>query len=285
MNFEQIASVFPMEEKYWPCVNPSKALPLAIRSYIKEKFGGIFSANDFFKKNSPSRLGIATRPFEIGDPIVTISKPHFIKTNELLTKIDFSPGRQKVIVIFHNYFNMAYFSEKSKINKGQLANGILAILEEAHKGLSHFFKILPVNTIDLFSGSKQYQTELQNAEYVYFITDLLYIHDNHLAAAKNVLELLKNFKIKKAVFLLPRDPLETTKLNENIEELIPWKNDINIKNNIYFSESEYYKNIENQITFLRNEVKQNNHIVKIVTAEDKIGNFIHFLFHEVFRKK
>ncbi|WGL59600.1 hypothetical protein QEJ31_13800 [Pigmentibacter sp. JX0631] len=285
MNFEQIASVFPKEEKYWPCLNPAKALPLAIRSYIKEKFGGIFSANDLFKKNSPSRLGVTTRPFEIGDPIATISKPHFIKTNELLTKIDFSPGRQKVIVIFHNYINMTYSSEKSKINKGQLANGILAIIEESHKGLSHFIKVLPVNSVDLFNGCKQYQRELQNAEYVYFITDLLYIYDNHLAAAKNVIELLNNLKVKKGIFLLSRDPLETNNININIEELIPWKKDINFKNNIHFSGDEYFKNIDNQIMFLRNEIKQNKHLVKVLTSEDNIEIFINFLIHEVFGKK
>ena len=89
MKFESICNVFPKEEKYWPCLHPSKALPFFIRTYLRQHFGGIFAANDLYKKNTPKRLGIATKPFEMGDPISTISMNHFIKTQELITKIDY----------------------------------------------------------------------------------------------------------------------------------------------------------------------------------------------------
>ncbi len=285
MNFEHIANIFPKEEKYWPCMAPSKALPLFIRAFMREKFGGVFAANDIFKKNTPARMGVTTRPFEIGDPISTISRNHFIKTQELLTKVDYGPGRQKVVVIFHNYPNMTYHSEFTEINKGQLANGVLAILEEAHKSLSHYFKIYSVNHHDLFTGAKFYSKELHNAEYAYFITDLLFDYEHHLSAAQKTLELLNTFKIKKAIFILTRDPMEIKNKEENVEELIPWEKEITFKKYHHFSGEEYTKNIAEQIYFLEENIFNNKHILKIITAKDNVIDFINFILSEIFRKK
>lgn len=285
MKFESICNVFPKEEKYWPCLHPSKALPFFIRTYLRQHFGGIFAANDLYKKNTPTRLGIATKPFEMGDPISTISMNHFIKTQELITKIDYGPGRQKVIVVFHSYSNMTYQSEYSTINKGQLANGLVAIIEEAHSGLSHSFHVLNVTAKDLFEGCKYIGKEFHNADYAYIISDLLFDTEDNYAAANKALEIIKYFHLKKAIFLITRDPLESPNEEEEIEELIPWEKNKNENKTIYFSGNEYKKNIEEQFNFLSQKLREKNHLAKIVNSKETLMSFIDFILLDIFRKK
>ena len=285
MNFESICGVFPKEEKFWPCPHPSSALPFFIRSYLRQHFGGIFAANDLYKKNSPSRLGIATRPFEIGDPISTISKNHFIKTQELLTRVDYGSGRQRAIVIFHSYPNMTYHSELSAINKGQLANGITAVLEEAHKGLAHSFQIIKVTNHDLFEGCKLIGKQFHNADYAYFISDLLFDTSDTHAAANSALEIIKFFHLKKAIFIIARDPLEYPNEETAVEELIPWDQNKSIMNSIYFSSNAYYKNIQNQIDFFNHKMTGNKNLIKVVHSKESVRSFIDFILKDIFRKK
>lgn len=285
MIFETIARVFPKEEKYWPCMAPAKALPIFLRAFMREKFGGVFAANDIFKRNTPSRMGISIKPFEIGDPIATVSRNHFIKTTELLTKVDYAAGRQKVVVIFHNYSNMTYQSEHTTTNKGQLANTVLGILEEAHKGQSHYFKVLAVTDSDLFVGCELYKKDLQHSEYVYFITDLLFDNADHFAAANTAVKILNTFHIKKAIFIVTRDPLEYTDIKNNIEELVPWTKKSDSAKYHFFSGEEYLKNLSSQINFLKSIISQNNHLIKIVTANDHVLDFINFILLDIFRKK
>lgn len=285
MKFESICDVFPKEEKYWPCPHPSKALPFFIRTYLRQQFGGIFAANDLYKKNTPTRLGIATKPFEIGDPISTISKNHFIKTQELLTRIDYGAGRQKVVVIFHSYPNMTYQSEKSLINKGQLANGLVAIIEEAHSGLAHSFQIVNVTAKDLFEGCKYVGKEFHNADYAYIISDLLFDSQDNYSAANKAIEIINLFHLKKAIFLITRDPLECPNEETEIEELIPWKkNNYDNKSN-HFSGSEYKKNIESQFNFFSSKLFEKNHLARIIHSKETLISFINFILIDIFRKK
>lgn len=285
MNFESICGVFPKEEKFWPCPHPSSALPFFIRSYLRQHFGGIFAANDLYKKNAPSRIGIATKLFEIGDPISTISKNHFMKTEELLTRVDHSAGRQSVAVIFHSYSNMTYQSENSEINKGQLANGVTAVLEEAHLSMAHSFQIINVTNHDLFEGCKLIGKQFHNADYAYFISDLLFDTSDTLAAANRALEIIKFFHLKKAIFMIIRDPMEYPSNEMELEELIPWEQNKNFKSSFYFSGNSYHKNIHNQINFFANKMSENNNLVKVIHSKETVSNFINFILKDIFRKK
>ncbi len=285
MNFESICDVFPKEEKFWPCPHPSSALPFFIRSYLRQHFGSIFAANDLYKKNSPTRLGVATRAFEIGDPISTISKNHFIKTQELLTRIDYGSGRQRVAVIFHSYQNMSYQSELSFINKGQLANGVTALLEEAHRSLAHSFQIINVTNHDLFEGCKQAGKQFHNSDYTYFISDLLFDTSDTLSAANRALEIIKFFHLKKAIFIIVRDPMEYPNNEVEVEELIPWNYNKNFKSALYFSGNSYYNNIRNQIDFFNKKMTGNNNLIKVVHSMETVSNFIDFILKDIFRKK
>jgi hypothetical protein len=285
MNFESICGVFPKDENFWPCPHPSSALPFFIRSYLRQHFGGIFAANDLYKKNAPSRLGVATRPFEIGDPISTISKNHFIKTQELLTRVDYGSGRQRVVVVFHSYPNMTYQSELSAINKGQLANGVTAVLEEAHKSLAHSFQMIKVTNPDLFEGCKLVGKQFQNADYAYFISDLLFDTSDTHAAANRVLEIIKFFHLKKAIFIIARDPMEYPSEEIEVEELVPWKQNKDSINPFYFSGNTYHKNIHNQISFFNHKMTGNNNLIRVVYPKETVSNFIDFILKDIFRKK
>lgn len=285
MNFENICSVFPEEEKSWPCPHPSSALPFFIRTYLRQQFGGIFAANDLYKRNSPSRLGIATRPFEKGDPISTLSKNHFIKSQELLTRVDFGSGRQKALIIFHSYPNMSYHSELSQINKGQLANGVIAILEEVHKCVAHSFNISKVTNHDLFEGCKLLNKNFQNSDYVYFISDLLFDPTDTWAAAHKAIEITKHFHIKKAIFIIVRDPMEYPENQIDVEELSPWDQDKKLKKSFYFSGNTYHKNIHEQIKFFNEKIMGNNNIVRVLSPKENLSNFVDFIIKDIFRKK
>ncbi|APJ03563.1 hypothetical protein [Silvanigrella aquatica] len=285
MNFETICEVFPKEEKYWPCPNPSRALPFFIKSYLRQNFGGILAANDLYKKNEPSRLGVATRQFELGDPISTLSKNHFIKTQDLFTRVDYGAGRQSAVVIFHSYKNMTYQSEFSGINKGQLAHGITALLEEIHKGLSHSFKIINIPEIDLFEGCKYVGKHFLQADFAYFISDLLFDSRDVFASANRALEIIQFFHIKKSIFIIARDPMEYPDENIKIEELMPWEQFHNYQNSHYFSGKNYRENIQNQIKFLDEKLKEKEHYIKVVQSKQTIVDFIDFILKDIFRKK
>ncbi|KAB8033766.1 hypothetical protein [Fluviispira multicolorata] len=288
MNFENICSVFPSEEKYWPCQHPSRALPFYIRAHLRNLFGGVFSANDLNKRNLPSRLGITIKPFEKGDPISSISKNHFIKTQNLLTRVDYGHGRQRVVVLFHCYENMLYHSEKTTINKGQLAIGITAILEEAHRSLAHSYDIFAVKEKDLFAGALLHNKSLRVADHIYIVTDLLYDSTEPFAAAENSLKLINYLHLKQCVFFITRDPLEYPIINNDssqIEELIPWENKDISKNSHYFSGNTYQINSQNQIKYFQDKALESKSIVNVVSPHDNLSNFIQFIIKNNLRNK
>ncbi|WP_186643861.1 hypothetical protein [Fluviispira vulneris] len=288
MNFEKICSVFPSEKKYWPCQQPSRALPFYIRAHLRNLFGGVFSANDLNRRNLPSRLGITIKPFEKGDPISAISKNHFIKTQNLLTRTDYGQGRQRVVVLFHCYDNMLYQSEKTLINKGQLAIGITAILEEAHRSLAHSFDIFPIYDNDLFSGALLHNKRLISADYIYIITDLLFDATEPFAAAENALQLINYMHLKQCVFFITRDPLEypiKDNINSTIEELIPWEKNDSSKSTYYFSGSEYQINSRNQINYFKNKALESKSIVQVINPHDNLSEFIQFIIKNNLRNK
>lgn len=285
MNFETICEVFPKEEKYWPCLHPSSALPFFIKSYLRQHFGGIFAANDIYKRNFPNRLGTSTRPFEIGDPISTISKNHFVKTQELLTRIDYSTGRQRAVIIFHSYPNMTYQSELSNINKGQLSNGVVAILEEIHKCLGHSIQIMKFSNDNFFEEFTSIIKKIKNSEYIYFISDLLFDSSNTFASPDRVFEVINYFHIKKIIFIIVRDPMEYPNTETDIEELSPLINNKYIFKNTYFSGKDYYKNIHIQLEYFYKKVSESNNFAKVIYPRENVKNLINFIINDIFRKK
>ncbi|WP_338637577.1 hypothetical protein [Spirobacillus cienkowskii] len=284
MNFESLCEVFPKDEKLWPCQKPSRALPIFLKSYLRQKFGGFFSANDLFKKHSPSRIGITSRNFEDGDPISTISKQHFMKTDEVITRIDYSYGRQKAIGIFHVYQNMTYQSESSSINKGQLGNGVMGVLEEIHTSLSQSFHIIKANKPDLLESCKPIEWYLKNADYIYFLTDFLFDSSDVISSVEKALEIIKLFKIKKSIFLIIRDPEEFPDKKNIIEELYPWKEEKNLKHTFCFSGENYVNNIYYQINYFKEKTKNSNHTIKVIYPKESINILIDYILKNVLGK-
>jgi hypothetical protein len=290
MNFESICGVFSAEQRFWPCPNASLALPFFFKASVQQRFGGAFAANDVHSRTTPRRDGVWTRRFQAGDPFHSLSKTHLMKTNEFLTRVDDSAGRQRAVVVFHSYVNLLYQSWSCKINKGQLANGVVGILEQAHRSVTHFFKVLSFQTNNLFAECHFFSKDLRSADYVYFITDLLFDSCDMFAAAQQACDVIEHFHFKKVIFIIVRDPFELPLFKQesvamdSCDELIPWQESPHGQKIKHFSGEVYFENLRQQIDFFTKKVEEKHHLVTVLNAWDKVIPFVNFVVEKVLGK-
>lgn len=280
MLLEKIAQLFPNQISLWPVAMPSKALPIYIRTQIKNTFGRDFSSNDFNKKILPNRFGVFTRKFQFGDPLKTLSRAHLLRLNLFVTKLDVSPGRKNILVLFHNYENMTFMSHESKVNKGQLANALCAILEKIHKNLGQNFTIKPLQGENFFEECQKIQKIFRNYEKIYFLSDFLFNPHSIQGCAEDLKKTIQVLNLKNCVFLFIRDPLEYVEQNnsQEIYELSPWSPIQNkfSRQNLY-ADNSYKYNLREQILCLETVVEESRNVGKVLTSKDTLVDFIKFL--------
>lgn len=283
MQLEELALLFPNQISQWPVVAPSKALTFYIKTLIRNTWGKSFSANDFNKKYLPNRFGVFTRNFQPGDPLKTLSRSHLLRLNLFVTKLDVSPGRKNALVLFHSYHNMTFNSEFSKVNKGQLANGICAILEEIHKSLGQNFTIKTLHGEDFFAECVKHHKTIRSYEKVYFLSDFLFNSENKEACAHEVQNTIKYFHLKKCVFFIIRDPLETIENNvfNQAYELLPWSSSLSAEGgggqkNLY-GDIRYKDNLQEQISAIEEKIKETQNFSKVITPSYSVTEFLQFM--------
>ncbi|MES2615394.1 MAG: hypothetical protein V4591_08265 [Bdellovibrionota bacterium] len=275
MQLEKIALLFPDQISTWPILSPSKALPFHINTFIKNTWGKNFSANDFNKKYLPHRFGFMTRHFQQGDPLKTISRSHLLRLNLFVTKLDVSPGRKNILVLFHSYPNMAFRSDFSKANKGQLANGICAILERIHKSLGQSFTIKTLHGEDFFSGCRQLHKYMRSYEKIYFLSDFLFNSTSSIACATEVQNTIKYFNLKKNVFIIIRDPLEKIQHNSNENyELLPFSGKMSKG---LCGDAHYNSRLQQQIFAIENVIKQTQNFSMLMTSSHSLAELLETL--------
>ncbi len=256
MKLSEICTAFPSNN--WNCPHPAQALPFQVRAKLRTLFGGLFSSTDRARRRAPTRTGIATRPFEAGDPFSALSMPHLIKKGEWETRVDSAPGRQRATIIFHGYEKLLYSSPQSLVNKAQLALGVAAIIEAAHDSLAQPCELIFISENNLPHAIAVHAPKLRRAQYTYIITDLLFDESGIFNSGEKLLAALTNGGIKHPVVAVVRDVYETTQTNplEKLSvELLPYKNSTNNSLNSLYSGPFYINNLREQFSHLSKTIE------------------------------
>ena len=280
MLLKDLAQLFSNQISQWPVASPSKALPFYIKILLKNTWGKKYSSNDFNQKVSPNRFGVFTRNFQLGDPLKTLSRSHLLRLNLFVTKMDISPGRKNILVLFHRYENMTFQSESSLVNKGQMANGVCALLEEVHKSLGQNFRIKTLEGKNFLEECLKFSHFIRRSEKVYFISDFLFQTEKLEASAEEVLNMIKYFNLKNNIFFALRDPLECVDSENQKEtyELSPWiQNSSNEKENRstnLYGDQKYFENIKKQMIGLEENIQESQNQCKLLTASSSLDEIL-----------
>lgn len=208
--------------------DPARALNTSLRVRVRRSFGGILAAADMARVKSPQRLGISLRPYEVGDPMRTMSRAHLLKTGELMTRTDFSPGRQNCGVIFHGYENQEFKGLESLANKGQVGLSVAALIQTFHEYLSHSFDFVCLEDKDLGKALKLLSRRSSSWDYTYVISDFLFDSSSPTASADAFYEGMVSMGFKRGAAFVVRDPLEAlwnNRLFDRSASLIPYMMD------------------------------------------------------------
>lgn len=282
MLLEEIAFLFPNQISKWPLAQPAKALPFYLRTFLRNSVAKKISANDFNKKYFPHRLGVLTRNFQTGDPLKTLSRSHLLRLNSFVTKMDVSPGRKKILILFHCYHNMTYHSHFSKANKGQLAHAICAVIQQIHTGLSQNLSIKALCERDFFGGCKQLQAEIKGYEKIYFLSDFLFNSESIDACAQEILKTITYFNLKKSVFFILRDPLECpdSLTSYKTDELLPWDEEKVEQKNRY-SDAYYAENLKRQVSEIQEKISSTGNFSRVMTNLNSLSDLLDFIHRDI----
>ena len=211
MVLETLAACYPAKD-WAQGTGFARALPRSLRLPLGRVTGGLGAAGDRASPFGPTRLGLAVRPYEPGDPPRTLCVPSYARTQSLLTKVDRAPGRAQVEVVIATGPSMEFSS--TSVHKGQVALAAAALAELGHgRGLRH------VRT-GFLQGSLGAQTlaawerRLRRAHLVYLIADFLPQGEDWRAGTDELTALLLGSPwCSKTVVVVVRDPLEWTDLS------------------------------------------------------------------------
>ena len=132
MRFRDFCQNFPVAQEDWPLVRPSKVIPMHWREVLYARMGSILAASDRSRAKSSSRLGVSLRPYQAGDRLATLSLPHMMRADELLSRVDEAPGQFAARIFVITTESLQFRSDYSSCTKGQVALGIAGLIEAVH---------------------------------------------------------------------------------------------------------------------------------------------------------
>lgn len=275
MKLSEICTAFPSNN--WNCPHPAQALPFQVRAKLRALFGGLFSSTDRARRRAPTRTGIATRPFEAGDPFSALSMPHLIKKGEWETRVDSAPGRQRATILFHGYEKLLYSSPHSSINKSQLALGVAAIIEAAHDSLAQPCELIFISDSNLPQAISVHAPKLRRAQFTYIITDLLFDESGIFNSGEHLMAALNNGGIKNPVVAVVRDAYETPQANplEKLSvELLPYKKTTSNTLSSLYSGPFYLNNLREQFAHLRETIKTTRGTALLIDTDSELDTLV-----------
>ncbi|MBX9704602.1 MAG: hypothetical protein K2X39_10655 [Silvanigrellaceae bacterium] len=287
MQLQEIGKNYPAQLHQWPCQNPAKGLSVHIPHYLLGQAGKPLSSLDVSRRLLPQKNGFFARNYEQGDPLSALCKKQFVAAGKLWTSLDHHPGRLKAAVVFHNYENMTFSSEQSSGNKGQNAMAIIAILQKMHQHFMHYFKIFSCDEMAFLNHNNEFLKQLTKFDFIYLITDLLYFDSKHPQPEKHFISTITQNNLHNFTLFIIRDKEELS-LKEKVFEnsLIRYDNSKKIdKNDTRIADNTYYKNRDDQISFIENELKQINCPCFLASNETNVSDIIQFISGEMARKR
>ena len=270
MKLIDLCTAFPADPAAWPVQCPSKAIDFHLRGRVRTQFGGLIAASDLSRHKASSRLGVSTRPFEPGDALAALSRAHLVRTGEIHTRIDSSPGRQTAGFIFHGYSNMAYTSSPTSPVKGQLGWAAAALVQAVHESLSHNCQFVYLPQTDLVTPMSGLTRQAKRWKHCYVITDLLHNPSSAEASIADLIEGLLAAGFWQPSILAVRDVLEwvennplSTQKEQLLSPRVSQQGAVSLPVSmemerstraVYFSGSEYLTNLVAQKEFAEKQI-------------------------------
>jgi len=219
MNVGEVARLFPADPKEWTALgSPARVFPYDLRARFRTRLASPFAAADRARPRAAARLGVSTRAYEPGDAFKDISLPLLARLGEYHTRVDNAPGRAQGLVVAHLYGNMAFAGASEEASKGQVALTVAGLLQTAHLGALHGFRLLPCFEEDLPTFLRSHENAVRRARWLWVVTDGLFdarSPDGGLAALATCLAarpaLKTNLVIVRDALELPAWALSKTK--------------------------------------------------------------------------
>lgn len=278
MRLFDACTVFPSARENWIVPHPGRALPVHVRAKLRASFGSLFSASDLARLKTPSRLGIALRPYESGDALKTLSLQHYVRTQELATRIDTASGRATAGIVFHAYENME-FSSSNLGNKAQLGLVLSAVLEVLHEAHLHHVEVLFVTERDFQVGLKKISQKIARWNFRYLISDFLYFENKEDALKPQIAQALQELGLSSSHVFIIRDLLEqpqNNQLSDVSDALIPFGESDHTTNQ-FFSGENFVKNLQNQLMHIERSLTSVGGHSLLVTGNTELAQIVHHI--------
>jgi hypothetical protein len=202
MQLRDFCKNFPVAQAEWPLIKPSKVVPLFWREVLQARMGSILAASDRSRARSSSRLGLALRPYHEGDRLSALSIPHMMRTENLMTRVDESPGQFAVRIFIVTTESLDYHSPGSVCTKGQIALGVAGLIEAIHLRQNQSVRVIYCSRDNLKSQLAFHLRARLSGAAVSILSDFL---DGTL---ESDLQTLVQEHAHTATFYCVRDPLE-----------------------------------------------------------------------------
>jgi hypothetical protein len=278
-----LAKLFPENSEQWDLLRPSKAVSAGLRAHVRRRFGVLQTAADMARIKEPTRLGVALRAYESGDPLRALSRTHLVRTNELLTRTDFADGRRSCLVLFHAYENMIFASSESHANKGQISLAVSALVEAIYESLAQACVFRVVREHNIANVVSSVGKSGLRPDDVVVITDLLFSTSSVQASTRALLDSFVQAGFRRACIFVVRDIFEhpvANKLGKQSVALRPFRSE-DPNSEPLFSGGEYEQNLVRQIEDLQREARHLGVAVHVVTGHsslegilDNVGSFV-----------
>lgn len=281
--FNDVAHVFPGTVDAWSALrHPAQALRGEMRIALRRRFGGVTAASDLTRLQSPSRLGVALRPYESGDPFRALSRAHLLRRDEYWIRTDFAEGRQACGILFHGYESMEFRSETASVCKGQTALCGAAMVELAHDALGHSVSFRTTSGAELDDALASWTAGLRKLDFLYVFTDALFDPSSPDAAVEKLRRAIANLPIPRVAVCIVRDPLELpsdTELTLEGYDLAPFreKGEGAPGGELRYSGQEYRRNLERQLNGLAAASREQRFSLNVLSCTDRVMDFVETL--------
>lgn len=193
---------YPADQDIWPRIKPSRALPHHLREVLLPRLGSVLASHDRSRNRSATRLGIALRPFQVGDRLSALSFQHLVRAGELMSRIDDAQGQATARIIVLTDPSLDFRSDDAACTKGQTLLGVAGVIEAIHSRQNHAVKFLFSSRQDLRAQLGAISQRRRSREVLYLLSDFLY------GKLESDAQLLEQSGLGPCSFFCVRDPLE-----------------------------------------------------------------------------
>jgi uncharacterized protein (DUF58 family) len=285
MKLAELCTAFPEKADAQTVRRPGTAIPATLRLKLRAQRGHLQAALDHHPQRSPDRLGLGLRPYEAGDPLRTIALRPLVLQEQLLTRTDSSKGRFHVTVVVHSYAHMNFKSDSNLPSKNQLAWAVAGLLQNLHEQSAQRVDILVIGDRSLPEGLLRHAAALRRSHFCYVVTDLLFDASARGAAVDSVISALNFIHLRKGMFIVVRDPLESpdsrqlqSTLDKTLSLLPPdgqsFEKTESTANHEHQSGPLYAENLRIQLADLSVQLSKTGWSSLLATADDDIDQLV-----------